>query len=408
VKNAQNAGAIGVIIANNVAGGVIQMGGGDATITIPTLMISQADGTTLKGQLTSGLNATLLLDNTALGGADSQGRALMFAPNPFQSGSSVSHWDSSLFPNQLMEPAISGDLSHSVTTPEDLTFSLLLDIGWSPAATATPTPTPTPTVNPIDTTDFFVRQHYLDFLNRTADASGLAFWTNNIESCGSDTPCREVRRVDTSAGFFFSIEFQQTGNLVYKMYKAGLGNINPPTVPVPVRRANFIADKLQIQNTPVQVIVGQGNWQTQLESNKQAFALAFVQRSAFQSLHAGQNAADYVSSLFNRAGVTPTSADANAAVNAFNTAGGGDAGRAAALRSVADSNSVSTQLFNESFVLMQYFGYLQRDPDSGQDRDFSGYNFWLNKLNQFNGNYINAEMVKAFITSIEYRQRFGQ
>ncbi|MDX6443755.1 MAG: hypothetical protein QOH71_829, partial [Blastocatellia bacterium] len=57
--------------------------------------------------------------------------------------------------------------------------------------------------------------------------------------------------------------------------------------------------------------------------------------------------------------------------------------------------------FNSAFVLMQYFGYLRRDPDT------SGFNFWLAKLNAFNGNFVNAEMVKAFITSGEYRQRFG-
>jgi hypothetical protein len=95
------------------------------------------------------------------------------------------------------------------------------------------------------------------------------------------------------------------------------------------------------------------------------------------------------------------------AVNAFNNAGGGDAGRAAALRSVAESNSVSNKLFNEAFVLMQYFGYLQRNPNDPPDSDYSGYNFWLNKLTQFNGDYIAAEMVKAFISSKEYRQRFG-
>jgi len=58
--------------------------------------------------------------------------------------------------------------------------------------------------------------------------------------------------------------------------------------------------------------------------------------------------------------------------------------------------------FNSAFVLMQYFGYLGRDPDSG------GFNFWLNKLNQFDGNFENAEMVKAFLFSAEYRHRFGQ
>jgi hypothetical protein len=157
----------------------------------------------------------------------------------------------------------------------------------------------------------------------------------------------------------------------------------------------------------VQIIVGQGNWQAQLEANKQAFALAFVQRSQFQMTYAGMTASDYVQALFDHTGVTPTAAETTAAVDAFNNAGGGDAGRAAALRSVAESNSVSNKLFNEAFVLMQYFGYLQRNPNDPPDADYSGYNFWLSKLNQFNGDFIAAEMVKAFISSAEYRQRFG-
>ena len=78
------------------------------------------------------------------------------------------------------------------------------------------------------------------------------------------------------------------------------------------------------------------------------------------------------------------------------------------MKSVINSGSVFNKLYNDSFVLMQYFGYLRRNPDDAQDTDYSGYDFWLTKLNQFNGNYINAEMVKAFITSSEYRQRFGQ
>jgi hypothetical protein len=68
---------------------------------------------------------------------------------------------------------------------------------------------------------------------------------------------------------------------------------------------------------------------------------------------------------------------------------------------------LNTQEFNRAFVLMQYFGYLRRDPNGGQDADYTGFDFWLTKLNQFNGNFVNAEMVKAFITSTEYRQRFG-
>jgi len=64
--------------------------------------------------------------------------------------------------------------------------------------------------------------------------------------------------------------------------------------------------------------------------------------------------------------------------------------------------------FNRAFVLMQFFGYLRRNPNDAPDADYSGYDFWLTKLNQFNGNFQGAEMVKAFITSAEYRQRFGK
>ncbi len=77
------------------------------------------------------------------------------------------------------------------------------------------------------------------------------------------------------------------------------------------------------------------------------------------------------------------------------------------LRSVAENADLKNAEFNKAFVLMQYFGYLRRNPNDAPDSDFSGYNFWLNKLNQFGGNFVNAEMVKAFITSIEYRRRFA-
>src|SRR5256714_6539624 len=68
------------------------------------------------------------------------------------------------------------------------------------------------TVNPIDDTRTFVRQQYHDFLNREPDESGLNFWVNQIESCGADPQCREVKRINVSAAFFLSIEFQETGS----------------------------------------------------------------------------------------------------------------------------------------------------------------------------------------------------
>jgi hypothetical protein len=134
-KNAQNAGAIGVVIANNTAG-ALAPGGSDPTVTIPVLGITQADGNTIKSTFPtrsrsrSGVIASFGISGTQFTGADPGGRIQMFAPNPFQQGSSVSHFNSSAFRNQLMEPSINPDLTQSVLPPEDLTFRLFQDIGW--------------------------------------------------------------------------------------------------------------------------------------------------------------------------------------------------------------------------------------------------------------------------------------
>jgi PA domain len=135
VKNAQDAGAVAVIVADNVAGSPpAGLGGADPTITIPSVRITVADGNAIKAQLGAGVNATLGIDLSVFSGADALGRALVNAPNPVQPGSSISHWDPVTFRNQLMEPAINADLTHSVTSPEDLSLALMRDIGWFPDA----------------------------------------------------------------------------------------------------------------------------------------------------------------------------------------------------------------------------------------------------------------------------------
>jgi hypothetical protein len=129
--NAQAAGAIAIVIADNVAGSPpAGLGGADPTVTIPAVRISLADGNLLKAQLAAGVNVTLGNDLTRFAGADGRARALLFTPNPVQQGSTISHWDTIETPNQLMEPAINVDLTHSVKPPEDLTLPLLRDIGW--------------------------------------------------------------------------------------------------------------------------------------------------------------------------------------------------------------------------------------------------------------------------------------
>ena len=150
------------------------------------------------------------------------------------------------------------------------------------------------------------------------------------------------------------------------------------------------------------VVVGQAGYEQLLAANKLAFAATVVARSDFAARFPQATADSYVDALFATAAVAPTPTERQEAINAYNSAGGGASGRAAGLRSVADSGSLRNAELRTAFVLLQYHGYMRRDPDD------VGYNFWLGKLNQFGGNYVSAEMVKAFITSDEYQQRFGQ
>ncbi|MBA3243368.1 MAG: hypothetical protein H0T60_19265, partial [Acidobacteria bacterium] len=253
--------------------------------------------------------------------------------------------------------------------------------------------TATSVTNPIDRSDFFVRQHYRDFLNREADAGGLAFWTNGIESCGADNSCRFVKRIDTSAAFFLSIEFQETGFLVYRVHKAAFGEMP--------RFREFLADT---QNISRGVVVGVGDWQAQLERNKQAFVNEFVTRPSFAARYTtGQTPSGYVNALNLGAGGALSQTERDDLVRRLSE---GTETRATALRVFAEDDDFERAELNRAFVLMQYFGYLRRNPDDAPDTDFRGFDFWLGKLNTNNGDFRGAQMVEAFITSIEYRDRF--
>jgi choice-of-anchor B domain-containing protein len=144
----------------------------------------------------------------------------------------------------------------------------------------------------IDYDPFFVRQNYRDFLGREPDEPGLAFWSNQIAECMADAGCTEVRRINVSAAFFLSIEFQETGYLVYRMYKAAYGEI--PGTPVPVRREELMPDARRIAQG---VQVGFGNWQQQLEANKNAFADEFVARQRFTDRYQSATNAQFVDAL---------------------------------------------------------------------------------------------------------------
>jgi glucose/arabinose dehydrogenase len=244
------------------------------------------------------------------------------------------------------------------------------------------------TTNPLDTPEYFVRQHYVDFLNREPDESGFNFWSDQMISCGSDANCLDRRRTNVSAAYFLSIEFQETGGLVDGLYRVSFS-----------RRplfSEFLPDTRTVGNG---VVVGVTGWEQLLAANKQAFLDAWVQRAAFVNAYGALSDNAYVDTLISHTGVSFTTGERDALVNSLVNH---TATRAGVLRQIVEDGRFVSAKFNQAFVMMEYFGYLRRDPDPG------GYQFWLDKLNQFNGNFEQADMVKAFIVSGEYRDRFPQ
>ncbi len=277
-----------------------------------------------------------------------------------------------------------------------------------------------PPANPIDEAREFVRWQYKDFLRREPDGPGWDHWTGEITECTTDptkrfpgeteAQCIERKRANTSAAFFLSPEFSNTGYFVLRVYRGSLNRM-PHFGGGSGFRDEFTRDAVTVGQG---IVVNDSLAPAVINANKQAFVQEFVTRLEFRAIYDGLNNTQYVDKLFQTTGVTPASNDRQALIDGLN---GGSETRASVLFKVVDGTNTITDgalqfqtpygkafydnLFNAAFVQMEYFGYLLRDPDDG------GYNFWLGKLNQF-GNWVDAQMVLAFIKSPEYRSRFGQ
>jgi hypothetical protein len=217
--------------------------------------------------------------------------------------------------------------------------------------------------------------------------------------------CIEVQRILTSAAFFLSLEFKGTGGLVRDFYVAALDR------PLTNNMPNFVEFMRDTEAIQKGVVVGQGNWQQVLDANRLAFMNEFVTRAEFVALYPTTDTpTQYVDKLYQHARVTATQQERLDAIAYFGGAAtAADAGaRARALLRVTQSGDFQAREANRTFVQIEYFGYLRRNPNDAPDSSFDGYNFWVNKLNQFNGDFLQAEMVKAFLNSLEYRSRFGQ
>lgn len=391
-----------LLINSSVEFTLSQFGTGEAAPAVATISITRTGDTSSQASV----------DYTTVDGSAKQKGDYMFAAGTmtFASGETSKTLSLPIVDDVFQEGTES--FSVSLSNPIGMT----LGSRTVTSVTITDNDAAPPTFNPLDNADqrFFVRQHYIDFLNRDPDPPGLDFWAGKITACGSNQACIENERVNASAAFFLSIEFQETGYLAYRAYKAAFGDplgsaiINnvPTQIRVPrIRFGEFIPDTQQIGNG---VRVGVGNWADQLEANKQAYFLAFVQRATFLSAFpSSMTVTQFVDQLNARAGNVLSDSEKTSLIQILGTTPNDVSKRAQVLWAVAEDADLKTLENNRAFVLMQYFGYLRRNPDDPQDTDHSGWKFWLDKLELHNGNFVNAQMVLAFISSIEYRQRFG-
>jgi hypothetical protein len=262
----------------------------------------------------------------------------------------------------------------------------------------------------IDDSDFFVNQHYVDFLNRFPDSGGFSYWVSQFAACGSNQACINSKRVDVSNAFFVEIEFQQTAAYVYRIYRESFGNTQPN--PNPNANSNFPGENLKMPSYAAfkvdrQAVVGGSN----LAQKQLDLANDFVGRADFTAKYPTNLTADQfvdavLATVQNDLGVNMASERNNLlAIYA-------QLGRGGVIYRLADdnvnTNPVNNRAFidaeyNRAFVYGEYSGYLRRNSD------VPGFMFWLGQVNSGALRDISKQhaMVCSFITSQEYQLRFG-
>jgi CSLREA domain-containing protein len=359
---------VGTIINDDPQSGTIQFAAstysvneGDGQLVVVVTRTGDVSGGVNVDYVTSDTTATDRSDfNTAVGtlvfkvGESSKKINLLINEDSYLEGPEV-------FSLRLSNPTNGGVIG----TPE-ITNITIVDNDTQP-----------PMANIIDDAQNFVRQQYHDFLDREPDAEGLAYWTNEITRCGNGQECIKDRRIVVSAAFYLEQEFQQTGFYAYRLFVATFG-----------RAPSY----LEFMNALSQVQKG-----AQPQENKEAMLKALVESEPVKQLYSTMSNGQYLDATLANTHLQFSDAERTATINALDA---GTQTRQNVLAQIVRTPAFVDSQYNQAFVLMQYFGYLRRDPDP------QGYQFWLDVLNNRVPNNYRA-MVCAFITSTEYQERFS-
>ncbi|HYP01752.1 MAG TPA: Calx-beta domain-containing protein [Pyrinomonadaceae bacterium] len=248
--------------------------------------------------------------------------------------------------------------------------------------------------NPIFTTPFFVRQHYLDFLSREPEEGEP--WSGVLNKCPNVNNDSTCDRILVSSSFFGSPEFRLKGFYVFTFYRVAFDRL-PDYVEI-------IPDMRSVTGTT----------EPEVYAKRAAFPVSFSERQDFRLRYDALSHTAYVNALLDRYGLQqittrdPQQPEGGAKVtltrgdliNRLGQTGAQALTRPQVLRAIVESDEVAAAEFNRAFVAMQYYGYLRRTPETG------GYNDWLRVINQDPQNV--RVMVNGFMNSPEYRLRFGQ
>jgi hypothetical protein len=238
----------------------------------------------------------------------------------------------------------------------------------------------------IDDNDFMVQQQYIDFLGRMPDSFGFPIWLSTLANCSAgDITCD---RVHVSESFVRSAEFQQRGYFTFRFYPVsfpGQPGSDPTGFGHKPSFAEFLPDLRSISGFLDA---------NQLEAAKVAFVNGFMSRPAFVARYNGLNNTQYVDTLLNTANAGIGASTRQTLIDGLTNS---TLTRGQVLRQIAESTEVYNKYYNESVVVMQYFGYLRRDPDGS-------YFTWITVIDANPAD--SRGMVSGFFNSIEYRQRF--